>query len=582
MKKSIINFAWLKEHLSVKIAFNIFILQLITCIAFAFSGYVVNQNLTESLVDQFDKRLQTDIQIASDAFAAIPGTDMEIASAEDPNYTKVKAAFENLKVEHSLENIYVLSNSQQKERILILSGLPDDFGTPYPFTNEMKEAVSANQPVISPIYKDEYGTHKSIFVPLTNQKSEAYGILGIDLDASIVPKTTSSAKVTSLIITIMMFVVGSVLAIVISKIITNPLRKLMVATEKIAKGDLQTTISVASRDEIGKLAGSFDSMITSLKGLIHQVTSSSTLIADTSQHLHQSAGESTNSAAQVADSTNRMSDGINHIVISVSNSNMTILDIDSEIKSVSGGMKDMQSIAAQVQEQSEQGQNLVEHTLKQMNLIKVAMTHSQEAAAMLDERSKEISEIITIISDISSQTNLLALNASIEAARAGEVGRGFAVVAGEVKKLAAQSAEAALSITELISSTQANSRLVIERISEGSNAADQGLSWITGTYDNFKDIHSGVSHFYEHTDHLLHALDKVDDSFGQISGAMQQISGITQEQAAGTEEVAAAAQQQSASMQEISASIAQLSTLSVDLKESVKHFKLDKQGQIAV
>lgn len=576
MKKSIVNFAWFREHLSVKIASSIFILQLITCIAFAFSGYVSNQNLTDSLVDQFDERLKTDIQIASETFSSIPGTDIELVSVEDPNYTKVKKEFEAVKVAHNLENIYILSRSQENERILILSDVPDDFGTPYPFTAEMKEAMSANKLVISPIYKDEYGTHKSIFVPIANQKGEAYGILGIDLDASIVPETASSAKWTSFIITIVMFVVGSLLAVVISRIITNPLRKLMVATEKIAKGDLQTTISVTSRDEIGKLAGSFDSMIQSLKSLIQQVIASSTLIADTSHHLHQSAGESTNSAAMVADSTNRMSDGINDIVVSVTHSNTTITDIDSEIKSVSGGMKDMQSIAAQVQEQSEQGQNLVEHTLQQMNVIKQSMAHSQEAAAKLDERSKEISEIITIISDISSQTNLLALNASIEAARAGEVGRGFAVVAGEVKKLAAQSAEAALSVTELISSTQDNSRLVIERIAEGSEAADQGLSWITGTYDNFKDIHSGVTHFYAHTDHMLNALDKVDSSFGSISGAMQQISGVTQEQAAGTEEVAAAAEQQSATMQEISAAIAQLSSLAVDLKDSVKHFKLDQ------
>src|SRR4030095_508051 len=97
MKKSILKFSWFREHLSVKIASSIFILQLITCVAFAFSGYVVNQNLTDSLIEQFDKRLQTDIQIATDTFASIPGSDVELVSAEDPNYTKVKKELEQLK-----------------------------------------------------------------------------------------------------------------------------------------------------------------------------------------------------------------------------------------------------------------------------------------------------------------------------------------------------------------------------------------------------------------------------------------------------------------------------------------------------
>ncbi|WP_138752620.1 methyl-accepting chemotaxis protein [Paenibacillus sinopodophylli] len=576
MRKSILSFNWYKEHLAVKIALSILLLQVITCVAFAVSSYMSQQNLSEKLLEQFDKRLTTDIQIASSTLSAIPGSGKQLAGADDPNYELIKSELEKLQEVHSLENIYILSNTENNERIIILSGVPDDFGTPYPFTDEMREAISSKKSVVSPIYEDEYGTHKSIFVPLSDESGTAYGILGIDLDASVVPQTSSSSNLTMIIISVIVLVVGSVIAAIIGKVITNPLRKLMLAADKIAAGDMKAAIAINSNDEIGKLSVSFGLMIASLKALIQQVIASSNLISETSKHLKQSVSESTNSAQQVADSTNRMTEGINEIVQSVSSSHTSINHIDAEIKDVSNGMKDIQHIASEVHTQSEQGQDLVERTLQQMTVIKQAMQQSQEAATTLGQRSNEISEIINIISEISNQTNLLALNASIEAARAGEVGRGFAVVAGEVKKLASQSAQAALSVTELVSSTQTNSKLVMRSIEEGSKAVEQGHSWIQGTHENFKGIYGGVSAFTEHTNHMSSALGKVDDSFVKITDSMQQISGITQEQAAGTEEVAASAQQQSASMQEITAVIVQLSTLSVDLNESVKQYKLEQ------
>ena len=97
---------------------------------------------------------------------------------------------------------------------------------------------------------------------------------------------------------------------------------------------------------------------------------------------------------------------------------------------------------------------LVLSTVDQMNAIADTVISSSNVVAKLGERSKEIGNIVEVISNISGQTNLLALNAAIEAARAGEHGRGFAVVAEEVRKLAEESQHASQKIEELIRAIQ--------------------------------------------------------------------------------------------------------------------------------
>jgi len=565
---------WFTHHLSVKIIVSIIVLVLLTCGAFAGSAQIINRQLTSKLLEQFDLRLNTDIQIAYQKIASIPGFDSPIESAESESYVQIKQALEALKQEHGLENVYMLSNNGGEEHIDVLSDVPDDFGTPYPFTPEMKEALAGDKTIISGIYKDEYGIHKSIFLPLKNKQGESHTLLGIDLEASVIPETSSKISWTTFTITAIVLIVGVLTALFISRIVTKPLRQLMKVTERVSSGDLRDRIELDRQDEIGRLAKSFRVMGDNLRDLIRQISSTSEQIAGTSRSLHQSAGETSESSGEIALSMNKMSGGITEVVGSIAGGTSTIGGMDSELAEVSSEMDGMKEISHKVKLRSEEGQQLVEQTLKQIEVLRDVMLQSREAAERLGERSKEIGEIIHMITDISEQTNLLALNAAIEAARVGEQGKGFAVVAGEVRKLAEQSSRAAKSIAELITGTQENSVQVIDRVSEGYVAVDQGHHWIRGTYNHFKEIQEGISDYSNRTDRLSESLTNFKLSFVKLSGAMDNIAGITQEQAAGFEEVAAAAEQQSAAVQEVSATIGELSNLSVELQGSITKFKL--------
>lgn len=573
MGSSIIK--WVKSRMAVKIILGILLVQLFTCVAFGLSGYLNNQKLTDKLLEQFDLRLTSDIQIASQQQAEVPGSYDQITGTKDEAYLQIKAKLEQLKVNHTLENVYILGKKNDEGQIIILTGLSEDFGTAYPFTPEMNESLKLNKVVISKIYKDEYGIHKSVFSPLKNSKNEILGLIGIDLDASVVPKTSKMIYWTYLSIAIIVLIVGYIIATAISRIVTNPVKQLVRVSEKIAKGDLTEKISIRRDDEIGKLAHSFDVMNLNLHSLIRQIVNSSEHIAGTSTQLFSSANESSSGAEQVAISMNDINDGINEVVDSISRSTDSIYDIDVELQAVTIEAKEMQTIAQKVEAHSKEGYKLVENALQQMNLIQQVMLESREAAQHLGSRSEEIGEIVNMITEIAQQTNLLALNAAIEAARVGEQGRGFAVVANEVKKLAEQSANAALSISDLVKGTQNDSTQVMNSIVKGNEAVDEGHQCINSTYENFKDIFNGVSSFKGGTNHLLEAIEKVKEAFGTISQSMKQISAVTQNQAAGSEQVAAVAQQQSAAMQQMATAIHTLSDMTNGLQQSVNKFRID-------
>src|SRR5690554_3510790 len=390
---------WMMQRMAVKITVSILALQLLTCVAFSGSGYLVNEKLSEKLVEQFDLRLISEINYISKVVAEVPGIEQGVTSKDSVNYTNIKQMLELFGKENSLENVYILEKGTDEGHIVILSGVEDDFGTEYPFTPEMNQTIQNQEQVISSIYEDEYGIHKSIFVPLSSH-GESKSLLGIDLDASTVTEASQTIFLITLSISICILVIGLIIAILISRIMTKPVHELMRVTEKVAAGNLTEQVSLKREDEIGKLAASFKLMGSNLINLISRISHASEQIASTTTQLSHSAHESSTGAQQVATSMNVMSDGISDVVESISSSTSSIMDIDKELTKVTQEMQEMKEITVKMETQSIEGKQLVEKTLQQMNVIHQVMQQSQEAASQMDNRSKEIGDILVIISEI--------------------------------------------------------------------------------------------------------------------------------------------------------------------------------------
>jgi methyl-accepting chemotaxis protein len=155
----------------------------------------------------------------------------------------------------------------------------------------------------------------------------------------------------------------------------------------------------------------------------------------------------------------------------------------------------------------------------------------------INETSKKIGEIITVVNEISFQTNLLALNAAVEAARAGEQGRGFAVVAGEVRNLAQRSGSAAKEIGELIK----NSVNMIENGTEKVNRSGESLNEIIKSVRNVSQVIAEITE----------ASNEQKSGMQQINIAITEMDSMTQQNAALVEETASASEQMANQAQEL-------------------------------
>jgi methyl-accepting chemotaxis protein len=198
------------------------------------------------------------------------------------------------------------------------------------------------------------------------------------------------------------------------------------------------------------------------------------------------------------------------------------------LEETAAAIEQISTISKQSAERTKEARELVSQTSDQA--AQSGQTVSQAIAAMgkIEESSKKITQIITVIDEISFQTNLLALNAGVEAARAGEAGRGFAVVAQEVRELAQRSASAAREIKELI---EASFRDVLT-----------GVELVNKTGEALGSIGSQVQTISEHFVTISQAAQEQTTGISEINSSVNAMDQITQQNAAMVEQTNAATQ----------------------------------------
>ena len=304
-----------------------------------------------------------------------------------------------------------------------------------------------------------------------------------------------------------------VLAFLLNRNITTPLREAVTLAQRVAKGDLSSHIVVRSKDETGELIAALRDMNAALVTIVGDVRGGTDTIATAS--------------AQIAAGNMDLSSRTEQQASSLEETASSMEELTAAVKQNADNAQAARTLAASASTVAVQGGAVVADVVQTMGSINAS--------------SRKIADIIGVIDGIAFQTNILALNAAVEAARAGEQGRGFAVVATEVRNLAQRSASAAKEIKGLIDDS-------VDKVDAGNKLVEQAGATMQQVVDSVQRL-SGI--IGEITD----ASEEQRVGIEQVNEAITQMDQVTQQNAALVEEAAAAANAMQEQAQQLSQSV---------------------------
>lgn len=315
---------------------------------------------------------------------------------------------------------------------------------------------------------------------------------------------------------IAIILLSSVLYVLLTKKLINPLQAIVKNTELIASGDLTTKgmDNILAEGEIKTVIIAFNAMVENIKMTINKLQERaidlarfSTELTASAESVAAGANETTNSITEVAAATEQVTSNTNNIV----------------------------NLSKEATDYTTKGTTEIKKVAKHMDNIQESTNANMQVINNLSKSASQISQIVELITGIASQTNLLALNATIEAARAGTLGRGFAVVADEVKNLARRSAKAANEIQELISGIQQEIQQTVDTMRQNEAYVQEGSRVVNEAENVFGQIYSSI-------EALTNEIHSVASAIEQISASIQNVASAAEEQTATMEEVSATSQ----------------------------------------
>jgi methyl-accepting chemotaxis protein len=298
-------------------------------------------------------------------------------------------------------------------------------------------------------------------------------------------------------------------ALWLARHLAQPMAHAVHISDQLALGDLSAQVRPAGSDETIQMLSAMERMQTSFGGIVRSVKSNAESVATASAEIASGNTDLSNRTEQQASALEKTASAMGQL--------------SSTVKQNADSARQANQLAMTASTVAIKGGEVVGQVVETMKGI--------------NESSRKISDIISVIDGIAFQTNILALNAAVEAARAGEQGRGFAVVASEVRSLAGRSADAAKEIKSLINAS-------VERVEHGTSLVDQAGVTMT-------EVVSSIRRVTDIMGEISAASSEQATGVAEIGQAVTQMDQATQQNAALVEEMAAAASSLKSQAQEL-------------------------------
>ncbi len=395
-----------------------------------------------------------------------------------------------------------------------------------------------------------------------------------------IQERVGTTRTISLVLCLVGIAIGTGVAIVITRGITKPVRKLVDAAGVIAKGDLTPEIKTTSKDEIGQLGRSFQQMATSLKDIVGRVLTTSESVSASSQQLSSGAQQSNASVQQVSSAIQQLAKGAQTQAQSIEETTRVMEQLNASVSQSAQSAQQAASASSQASQSAQKGAEMVKETGSTMDKISESTTATSEAVGKLGQRSEQMGGIVEAISSVADQTNLLALNAAIEAARAGEAGRGFAVVAEEVRKLAENSAKSASEIGQLIKQTTEETADAVKNMETSSKEVTSGKELMAMVGTALEEIVQASENVSTMLQQISAASQQMSSGAKQVVKSVEDVSTVAEEASTSTQQASASSQQMVATMQEMASSAQSLAEMGIELNSLVANFKIGEREEV--
>lgn len=358
-------------------------------------------------------------------------------------------------------------------------------------------------------------------------------------------------------------VVGVLLCLlIVQRYVSRPLRRTTDMVRDIAEGDgdLTKRLQVVSSDEIGEMAGCFNTFVEKIQGIVADITANMETLAASSTELSTVSAEMLSSTKSSSEKTGLVVAAAGEMSAHATSMAMNMESSASNLTMVATATEEMTATIGEIANNSEKARAVTGDAARRAEQVQALMDELGTAA-------QEIGKVTEAITSVASQTNLLALNATIEAARAGAAGKGFAVVAGEIKELAQQVASATEDIRKRISGIQRTTRNAIADVGDITNVIREVNEVVT-------TIATAIEEQSVVTRDIAANIAQASSGVNNANELVGQASSVARMMVTEADETNALVNTMSNGSEQVSSSALDLSRLAEQLNSIVRRFKI--------
>jgi methyl-accepting chemotaxis protein len=354
----------------------------------------------------------------------------------------------------------------------------------------------------------------------------------------------------------------------------NPIQKIIGTIKELSGGNLSVRTAIDARSEIGDIGENLDMVLDKVSDVIKNVKDNALQLASASDEMTNSAMSFADNAQKQAASAEEIMSTVEELYAGMENVNVGANEQFNSLTDLIERMRELSNTINDMGLRIREALNLTHDISSKAKSGRESLTIMNQSMSTIEDRSKQMTNIIEIINSISDQVNLLALNAAIEAARAGDAGRGFAVVADEISRLADKTASSLKDIDRLIGVNN-------DEIRTGFGNVNTVVNVIGDIMKGIESISQMMNLIYENMKKQLATNETVNQEAKKVKGRSDEIRTATEEQKIAAEEIVKTitsinelSQNFATSSEETASNAEVLSGIASDLAERVDFFKI--------